>query len=402
MTVNFSLVNELFRGFHIQRWNDRVRPMDMVEMDKHAHKMIIAYCIGKYEEDAGRTVDWDELIKDGIFELLRRIVISDIKSQIYAEVKKNKFVFEELNKYVYSQLEPKIENETILKELHDFLFKPNDRSELTYRILDAAHIYASYWEFQIIRQANPFNFQNVKIETSLLNRIDRFRDLTGITRLTNKHTIANFVDLCGQLRFQVRWAQIPRVPKTSVLGHVMLVAIISYLFARENNACSKRLYNSFFGGLFHDLPEVVTRDIISPVKRSSPEFDNLIKNLELELAEKEIYPLIEERWHNEIRYFTIDEFDNKIEKDGRIISKNISVSDLNEKYNADRYNPFDGELIRTADHLAAFLEAWNSCSAGIKTAELASAAQKIKDDYKDKKLGNVSIKNLYHSFGQGC
>lgn len=402
MTVNFSLVNELFRGFHIQRWNDRVRPMEMIEMDKHAHKMMTAYCIGKYEEDAGKTVDWDELIKDGIFELLRRIVISDIKSPIYAEVKKNKYVFEELNKFVYSQLEPKIDNDKLLKELEDFLFKPNDRTELTYQILDAAHIYSSYWEFQIIRQANPTNFQNVRIETSLLNRIDRYRNLIGITRLTNKHTIANFVDLCGHLRFQVRWAQIPRVPKTSVLGHVMLVAIISYLFARENNACSKRLYNSFFGGLFHDLPEVVTRDIISPVKRSSPEFDNLIKNLELELAQKEIYPLIEQNWHEEIRYFTIDEFDNKIEKDGRILKNDISVDDLNDKYNADRYNPFDGELIRVADHLAAFLEAWNSCANGIKTPELASAAQKIKEDYKDKKFGNVSIKNLYHSFGQAC
>lgn len=402
MIVNVSLVNELFRGFHIQRWNDRVRPMEMIEMDKHAHKMIIAYCLGKYEEDNGKTIDWDEIIKDGIFELLRRIVISDIKSPIYAEVKKNKHVFKELNQYVFTQLEPKIENEKFLSELENFLLVENDRSELTYRILDAAHIYASYWEFQIIRQANPFNYQNVKIETSLLNRIDRFRDLIGITRLTNKHTIANFVDLAGQLRFQVRWAQIPRVPKTSVLGHTMLVATISYLFARENNACSKRLYNSFFGGLFHDLPEVVTRDIISPVKRSSPEFDSLIKNLEVELAQKEIYPLIEKEWHEEIKYFTVDEFDNKIEKDGRIIRDEISVDDLNDKYNADRYNPFDGELIRVADHLAAFLEAWNSCSAGIKTDELTNAAKSIKDHYKNKKFGKVSIQNLYHSFGQAC
>ena len=402
MIVNFSLVNELFRGFHIQRWNDRVRPMEMIEMDKHAHKMIIAYCLGKYEEDAGRTVDWDVIIKDGIFELLRRIVISDIKSPIYAEVKKNKEVFAELNKYVYKQLEPKIDSDIILSELRDFLSIDNDRSELSYRILDAAHIYASYWEFEIIKQANPSNYQNVRIETSLLNRIDRFRNLIGITQLTNKHTIANFIDLCGQLRFQVRWAQIPRVPKTSVLGHTMLVACISYLFARENGACSKRLYNSFFGGLFHDLPEVVTRDIISPVKRPSPEFVNLIKNLEQELAEKEIYPLIEKGWHEELRYFTIDEFDNKIERDGEIISNNISIDNLNEKYNTDKYNPFDGEMIRVADHLAAFLEAWNSCSSGIKTDELTNAAKEIKNHYQDKKFGKVSIQNLYHSFGQGC
>jgi putative hydrolase of HD superfamily len=402
MIVNFSLLNELFRGFHIQRWNDRIRAMDLIEMDKHAHKMIIAYCLAKYEESNGAVIDWQKIIKFGIFELIRRIVISDIKSPIYREVKKNKKVFEKLNEYVYTQIEPKIESKILLNELRDFLFTETDPNEISMRILDAAHIYASYWEFQIIKQSNPFNYQNIRIETELLNSIANFNDLIGIQRLTNKHTISNFVDLCGQLRFQIRWAQVPRVPKTAVLGHTLMVAAIAYFFARENNACPQRLYNSFFGGLFHDLPEAVTRDIISPVKRSSDEFDNLIKELEMSLAEKEIFPLIEKKWMEEIKYYVIDEFRNKVHIDGVIIDDNISIEDLNTKYNEDRFNPHDGECIRAADQLAAFLEAWNSCSAGIKTEELSNAAQKIKDEYKDKTLGNVSIKTLYSNFQHVC
>ena len=62
MTVNSALANELFRAFHIQRWNDRLRPMDLYEMDKHAHKMIIAYCLGKYEEARGEVIDWTKII----------------------------------------------------------------------------------------------------------------------------------------------------------------------------------------------------------------------------------------------------------------------------------------------------------------------------------------------------
>lgn len=398
MIVNFSLLNELFRGFHIQRWNDRIRPMDLIEMDKHAHKMMIAYCLGKYEESRGNTVNWHNIIKNGIYELIRRIVISDIKSPIYTEVKKNKSVFRELNNYVFKQLEPKLENETIKNEIADFLFTDTDKDELSNRILEAAHIYSSYWEFQIIRQSNPFSYQNIRLETDLLNRIDNFKELLGIQKLTNRHTIANFVDLCGQLRFQIRWAQVPRVPKTAVLGHSLMVAIISYFFARENNACEKRIYNSFFGGLYHDLPEAVTRDIISPIKRSSSEFDKLIKNLEMELAENEIFPLIEPSWIDEVKYFIIDEFDNKIMVDEKIQHTGISIYDLNHKYNQNRFNPIDGEAIRAADHLAAFLEAWNSCSVGIKTEELVSAAQNIKENYHEKTIGNVNIKTLYSNF----
>ncbi len=401
MLVNFSILNELFRGFHIQRWNDRIRPMDLIEMDKHAHKMIIAYTLAKYEENNGTKIDWQYIIKNGIFELFRRIVISDIKSPIYSEVKKNQSVFAKLNEFVYQELEPKIERDDIKKELWDFLFEPIAEN-LNTRILDAAHIYASYWEFQIIKQSNPFSYQNTRLDTEILNRLDNYTDLIGIQKLINKHTIANFIDLCGQLRFQIRWAQIPRMPKTSVLGHTLMVAVISYFFARENDACPQRLYNSFFGGLFHDLPEAVTRDIISPVKRSSREFDDLIKKLEFELAEKEIFPLVEKEWLNELMYFVVDEFNNKIVLDNKISTQKISTDELNSKYNLDIYNPFDGELIRAADHLSAYLEAWNSCSVGIKTEELSNAAQNIKDLYKDKVIGKVALKTLYSNFKHIC
>ncbi|MBX3042197.1 MAG: HD domain-containing protein [Candidatus Kapabacteria bacterium] len=397
MFINFSLLNEIFRGFYIQRWNDRIRPMDLIEMDKHAHKMMIAYCLGKYEEADGKVINWDIVIKHGIYELIRRIIISDIKSPIYAEVRKNKAVFKELNNYIFKQLEPKIDNDVITKELREFLFSEGSEV-IEEQILEAAHIYSSYWEFQIIRQSNPFGYQNIRLETDLLNRIDNYKHLIGIQKITNRHTIANFIDLTGQLRFQLRWAQVPRTPQTSVLGHSLLVAIISYFFSLENGACIKRIYNNFFGGLFHDLPEAVTRDIISPIKRSSSEFDKLIKDLEMQLAENEIFPLIEREWIDEIKYFIIDEFENKILIDDKIISEGLTTDDLNEKYNMPEFNPIDGVAIRAADHLTAFLEAWSSCSVGIKTEELVTAAQNIKDNYKDKKIGKVNIKNLYSNF----
>jgi putative hydrolase of HD superfamily len=398
MIVNFALLQELFRAFHIQRWNDRLRPMELIEMDKHAHKMIIAYCLGKYEESKGNTVNWIEIINGGIYELLRRIIISDIKSPIYNEIRKNKEVFAKLNKFIYEELKQKIESKLILGELKEFLFTEKTESSLSTRILEAAHIYASFWEFQIIKQSNPNSYQNVRIETELLNQINSFSDLDGIALLTHRHTIYNFVDLCGQLRFQYRWAQLPRVPKTSVLGHVLMVAVLSYFFARDNGACDKRLYNDFFGGLFHDLPEAVTRDIISPVKESSKDFEKLIKSLESELAEAEIYPLIEPEWVPEIKYFTHEEFNNKIIKDGNLINNGLSITKVNDKYNNAKFNPYDGEIIRAADHLSAFLEVWNSCISGITTEELSQAVQKIKSMYKDKEIGKVELKMIYSSF----
>lgn len=249
MIANFELINELFRGFHIQRWNDRVRPMDFIEIDKHSHKMIIAYVLGKYEEMSGNIVDWEQIIKNSIFEYLRRIVISDIKSPIYREIKKNKSVFNKLNEYIFQQLRNKINDPQTNDELHTYLFKEEEEN-LTTRILNAAHIYSSFWEFQIVRTSNPNNFQNLSIESELLQEIKKYtqapNELIGINKLISNSSITNFIDLCGQLRFQIRWAQTPRVPKTSVLGHTMLVATIVYFFTKDLNFCNRRMYNNFF------------------------------------------------------------------------------------------------------------------------------------------------------------
>ncbi|HOM05853.1 MAG TPA: HD domain-containing protein, partial [Candidatus Kapabacteria bacterium] len=315
MIANFELINELFRGFHIQRWNDRVRPMNFSEIDKHSHKFIIAYVLGKYEEKAGKFVDWDKLIQNSIFEFLRRIVISDIKSPIYREIKKNKAVFQKLNEYIFEHLKDKIKNEKINDELEKYLFR-EEENDLTNKIINAAHIYSSFWEFQIVRTSNPNNFQNLSIETELLQEIKKYteppNELIGIKKLIERNSIANFIDLCGQLRFQIRWAQTPRVPQTSVLGHTLMVATLVYFFTADLDFCKRRMYNNFFCGLFHDLPEAVTRDIISPVKRSSPEFDKLISDLEKTLAEQEIFPHVEPDWIDELKYFTQNEFENKI------------------------------------------------------------------------------------------
>jgi putative hydrolase of HD superfamily len=400
MTLTASLITELFKGFTVQRWNDKIRTVELLEIDKHAHKMFIAFILGKYEElEDTQTVNWHDIIKGGIYELLRRIVISDIKSPIFYKIKQDyPETFMKLNEWVFERIRNKFNNKEIEEEFHQFLLDENFLDPFAAKILHAAHIYASNWEFQkIIKQANPDGYQINSIERDLLAAIDSHLDLIGIQKLITRRPISDFIDLCGQLRFQIRWSQTPRLPKTSVLGHSMFVAVMSYFFARDNHACDKRLYNDFFGGLFHDLPEAVTRDIISPVKMSSVEFMELIQHIEVDLADKEIMPLLEKEWQNEIQYFTRDEFSNKIIIDGNI-ERIETVEELNTAYNTDKYNPIDGKLIKTADRLAAFIEAWTSVGLGIRSEELVSACQSITEKFGNEKTGNLNLKDIYSGF----
>ena len=60
--IQTKLALKLFEAFSIERWNDLVRPFDMVEMDKSGERMVLAYIIGKYEEERGAEIDWHWMV----------------------------------------------------------------------------------------------------------------------------------------------------------------------------------------------------------------------------------------------------------------------------------------------------------------------------------------------------
>lgn len=392
--ITKELIELIFKSFSIERWNDKLRPTPLIQIDKHCHKMIIAYVLAKYEEDNGRQIDWMSIIKGGIYEFLRRIVISDIQSPVFRELSKNAKLVQKLNLMIYNEIESSINNEDIKLEFKKYLLEENYIPEFETRILNAAHRYSSYWEFQIIRDANPNGYQIRDIEIELGKDLFSYSDLIGINKLLKKQNIKNFVDLCGELRYQVRWGHLPRIPKTSVLGHVMLVATLSYFVTKElDNPCNKRIYNNFFGGLFHDLPEALTRDIIKPVKMSVPGMQEEIRRIEKQLTEAEIYPNLEPNWLDEIKFFTQSEFSTKI-LNGQV----VQPDEINQKYNEDKFNPYDGNLLKGIDDFAAFLEAWSSIEYGIRSDELETAKKSIKLNYTDKIVSGFNYNMLFENF----
>ena len=111
----------------------------------------------------------------------------------------------------------------------------------------------------------------------------------GLPEIVKGNTaLARFANLCGQLRFQIRWTQAPRIPATSVLGHMFIVAAYAYFFSQSIGACRARAVNDFFCGLLHDLPELLTRDIISPVKQSVESLPEIIREYEEQELERRI------------------------------------------------------------------------------------------------------------------
>jgi len=377
--INPKIIDYIFSSASIQRWNDYPRMVELVELDKQAHKFIIAYFIAKLEKD----VDFTQLIEAGIFEFLRRVVVTDIRPDVFRNALQKKA--KEINSWVIKNLETSlkdIDNGIFLQKFEDYLNNPNMYKKERF-ILKAASYLSTKWEFSIVYQTSKFLSDIEEVKKSVEEEIEDYYELIAVRKIALNMKLAKVVDLSGRLRFQKRWAQTPRIPETSVLGHMLTVAVFSYFYSLKVNACKKRLENNFFVSLFHDLPEALTRDIITPVKYSVDNLSDIIAEYEIKKINDEILPNLPETVHDEFCYYlglydgVKDEFLNKIYVD------KIEVVDDITKYNMDKYNPIDGLALKQCDKLSAFVEASLSISHGIKSKELVNGKKQIMKSLKE-------------------
>lgn len=396
-----KLIERFFEGAYIQRWNDFIRPVDFTELDKQAHKMIIAFVIAKHEEqEKAIKLKWDEIVRGCFFEYLQRIILTDIKPAVFGKIMEEKG--KELNEWVLEKWEEDLKkfNTKLYDDFKNYLINPPSPNTER-RILKAAHYLATSWEFDIIYHTNPDIYGIRKTKEEIENQREDYFDLIGVQKIFVRKKSLDFIDLCGQLRFQKRWIQTPRIPQTSVLGHMLIVALISYLCSIEMGLNGQRLSNNFFGALFHDLPEALTRDIISPIKKAVPRLEEILGDYEKNLVKDRMLPLLPQQWHAEMRFFLEEPFKNRMmAEDGKVtIYDKEKMNDILE--NDLTYTSWiDGEVIEACDHLAAFLEAVISIKHGVTSCHLEEGKKNLAKKYEKKVINGLDFGELFGVFLQ--
>ncbi|MCG7844155.1 MAG: HD domain-containing protein [Methanomassiliicoccales archaeon] len=389
--MNARLIYKFFEAANMQRWNDHIRPVELTELDKQSHKMVIAYVLARFEEtEKGRTIDWTKIIEGGIFEFLHRIFLTDLKPPVYHQMQKEKG--QELNEYVFRELVsevPDIDQEflTRFKEYHS----TNDES-IERRVLKAAHYLATNWEFRLIYTANTTMLGIEETKHNIEMQIEDHYDLIGVQRIMLAKKSYGFIEFCGQLRYQQRWARAPRIPRTSVLGHMLMVAVMSYLCSLRIKAGPKRTVNNFYTALFHDLPEVLTKDIITPVKKSVGGLEELIADYEEQEVEEKLLPLLPVTWRKDFEYLLLDPFRNRV-RDGTLVKKDLSYEQINTGHNDDGSWAVDGGMLKGCDNLAAFIEANSSIKYGVSSKVLRTGKQRLLELYQE--VDNISGIDFY-------
>ena len=389
----------IYEAASMQRWNDHIRPhKGFTELDKQAHKLFFAYVIGRFEEDEGKSVNWINLIEGAIFEFFHRILLTDIKPPVFHKLMEKQG--DEINRLVLDLLKDKgvYEVEGDLRHrIEQYFFEPHYSCHEK-RILKASHFLATNWEFDIVYRLSSNFYRLEETKKMIDGQIEEHYDIKGVQKFLLNKNSKDFLNLVGQLRFQQRWAQTPRVPETSVAGHMLIVAVISYMMSLQVNACDKRKYNNFFAGLFHDMPEVLTRDIISPVKNSIEGLGDLIKEIEDRQMEEVLYPLLPCSWQDEIRYFTENEFKSKIKINNSL--EIVSSDDINSRFNEDVFSPVDGQIIEFCDKFAAYVEAYLSMKHGITSYNLKEGHRQLYEKYRNSIVAGLDAGTMFDYFNE--
>lgn len=106
--IRKNLLQLIFSGAYLLRWNDKLRPVELLEIDKQAHKMLLACVLwhenSRHMTDPERTALATEIIEGGLFDYFYRLIITDIKPPIFYKIKENPEQFRQLTEHVLDRL----------------------------------------------------------------------------------------------------------------------------------------------------------------------------------------------------------------------------------------------------------------------------------------------------------
>ncbi len=54
--IRKALLLKFLDAAYMQRWNDKIRPVELIELDKQAHKMVVAWFLARVEEVGRKLV----------------------------------------------------------------------------------------------------------------------------------------------------------------------------------------------------------------------------------------------------------------------------------------------------------------------------------------------------------
>lgn len=333
----------------LRRWTDFATQQKYNELSKQALNVMIAFFIAKTAEESGKAICYEQFPKIAITRAFTKVYV-------YFDTPEHKLneicELSGISKKEFERVTVDIIAEKTDEDFAEFITHGIGEYEL--RIFKAATKIATYIELSEQKTGLTELSKFQEIERSL----DKYMDIPGVREYTDTESpIYNLFRKLSKLRNQNRWATSCYNVECSVLGHLFDTAVFAYLMALDEKDFDEEYATKmFFMGIFHDIAEVWTKDIPSPIKDRIPGFRKATEQYEKECLNKYLYAVVPDYLAKALREVMFEDESNAAYK----------------------------KKVKEADYLSADCECYRNLVAGTRDTYFVGAiSRKLNDDATD-------------------
>lgn len=296
----------MMRGVTTLRWNNLPRIEEFTILDNIGLRLHIALLLAKIETSRGSQVDEELILKKILFSTFPKLILSDISYEFKKYITEiNPDIMDEVTRKAYDFLLSFDFSEEIKQ---DILSTLDTHSELEDRIVKTSRLYASYLETTYNASVFEYDYRDSMrtLNQAIIQEKAKFHSFQELFEDNSYH---KYLLLIRRLVHAKRWNQNKRKYPISVMAHLVIVAFIGYILQiiEQSNGDQFDLTLMLKRALFHDIPESITGDIITPTKRIVPHFKAILVEAEERMLEKNFFPIIPEVAREEFSRLMTDE-----------------------------------------------------------------------------------------------
>ncbi|MCP4524134.1 MAG: HD domain-containing protein, partial [Candidatus Gracilibacteria bacterium] len=138
----------------------------------------------------------------------------------------------------------------------------------------------------------------------------------SLNTLMDNESYITYLSHIRGLSHSMRWNQHQRNFPVSVMSHLVYVTFINYIIVQFENDKEEtiNMENILLRSIYHDIPEAITGDIITPTKRAIPEFVTALEQAERKMMDDYLFDYLPESYKSEVEDLIFAPFDGKVGK----------------------------------------------------------------------------------------
>ena len=333
------------RGLSIKRWSNFPRIEDINPLDNTGYVIHIALFLAFLEEKRGVKLDKEYIIKKVLFDLFKALVLSDINSG-------TRDYINSIDDKIMLKMEKKVEEYLFSFEGWDFIKEDmkkvlNDKTKkVEDEIILASKKFAWYNECLVNSRVFLFTY-DVAMEQIQEYLEENKEKLYSLWELLKNDDYKKYLWHIRRLSHCMRWSGRKRNYEVSVMSHLVMVTFISYILGNLENIEGGEDYDIFrlmLRSLYHDIPEAITGDIITPTKKAVEWFEEVLEETEKQMMNDYFFVHVWEEYKEMITKYMLEPF---AWKEGKLAKKADIISAMYEaKVERDTWNPEFNNIYR--------------------------------------------------------